>query len=154
MTSVRDFGARGDGKTDDTEAIHHALQKSPGGLLFPRGDYVISKPLYVSLEASGRLALAGHGGTARLLMRGPGPAIHLAGSHRRTAQPSDFQEIDYSVADGVAVVTLNRPERRNAWGGRMSVEYRWALHHAETDPSARVVVLTGAGADMRRRSRD
>jgi hypothetical protein len=92
MTSVRDFGARGDGKTDDTEAIHHALQKSPAGLLFPRGDYVISKPLYVSLEANGRLALAGDGGTARLLMRGPGPAIYLAGSHRRTAQPSDFQE--------------------------------------------------------------
>jgi enoyl-CoA hydratase/carnithine racemase len=63
-------------------------------------------------------------------------------------EPSDFQEIDYSVADGVAVVKLNRPERRNAWGGRMSVEYRWALHHADTDPSARVVVLTGEGADF------
>lgn len=92
MTSVRDFGARGDGKTDDTEAIHHALQKSPGQLTFPRGDYVISKPLYVSLEGNGRTALSGEGGTARLLMRGPGPAIYLAGSHRRSALPAHFEE--------------------------------------------------------------
>ena len=60
-------------------------------------------------------------------------------------QPDDFSELRYDVADGVALVTLNRPERRNAWSGPMSVEYRWALHHAHTDPAVRVVVLTGAG---------
>jgi polygalacturonase len=92
MTSVRDFGARGDGKTDDTESLHHAIQRSDGEILFPRGDYVLSAPLYVPLELHGRLTLAGAGGTARLLMRGPGPAIYLAGTHRRTAQPSDFKE--------------------------------------------------------------
>jgi len=48
----------------------------------------------------------------------------------------------------VAVVRLDRPDRRNAWGGRMSVEYRWALYHADTDPSVRVIVLTGQGADF------
>ena len=48
----------------------------------------------------------------------------------------------------LAVVKLNRPDRRNAWGGRMAVEYRWALHHADTDPSVRVAVLTGEGADF------
>ena len=49
------------------------------------------------------------------------------------------------MADGVATVTLDRPERRNAWSGPMAVEYRWALHHAHRDPEVRVVVVTGAG---------
>ena len=62
--------------------------------------------------------------------------------------PEEFDELGYTVADGVATVTLNKPERRNAWSGRMAVEYRWALHHADTDPDVRVVVLTGAGKDF------
>ena len=60
-------------------------------------------------------------------------------------QPEEFAHISYVVSDGVALVTLNRPERRNAWSGPMSVEYRWALHHTHTDAAVRVVVLTGAG---------
>jgi enoyl-CoA hydratase/carnithine racemase len=62
--------------------------------------------------------------------------------------PSGFEEIGYAVSQGVALVTLNRPDRRNAWSGRMSVDYRWALHHAETDPGVHVVVLTGQGPDF------
>lgn len=60
----------------------------------------------------------------------------------------DFTELTVRVADGVALVTLNRPDRRNAWSGRMAVEYRWALHHAHTRPDVRVVVLHGAGGDF------
>ena len=60
----------------------------------------------------------------------------------------DFTELSMTVEAGVAVVTLNRPERRNAWNGRMAVEYRWALHHAHTRPDVRVVVLTGSGGDF------
>ncbi|MCB1017647.1 MAG: enoyl-CoA hydratase/isomerase family protein, partial [Acidimicrobiales bacterium] len=41
--------------------------------------------------------------------------------------------------------TLNRPDRLNAWTGRMHEEYRWALARAEDDPAVRVVVVTGAG---------
>jgi enoyl-CoA hydratase/carnithine racemase len=59
--------------------------------------------------------------------------------------PADFEHITYTVEQGVAVVRLNRPDRGNAWSGPMAVEYRWALHHADTDPAVRVVVLTGAG---------
>ena len=62
--------------------------------------------------------------------------------------PVDFEKITYEIANGVALVTLNNPERRNAWGGRMSVEYRWALYHAHTDNRVRVVVLTGSGNDF------
>jgi len=61
---------------------------------------------------------------------------------------STFTEITVDVADGVAVVTLNRPDRRNAWSGRMAVEYRWALHHAHVRSDIRVVVVTGAGGDF------
>jgi pectate lyase len=90
MTNVHDFGARGDGQTDDTAALTHAVQRGDGHLVFPPGDYVLSQPLYIPLQLHGRIALDGSGGTARLLMQGPGPALHLAGSHRRTAQPDNF----------------------------------------------------------------
>ncbi|HEV7861991.1 MAG TPA: enoyl-CoA hydratase-related protein [Acidimicrobiia bacterium] len=59
--------------------------------------------------------------------------------------PAEFTELRYEVEAGVALVTLNRPDRRNAWSGPMAVEWRWALHHADTDPAVRVVVLAGAG---------
>lgn len=53
--------------------------------------------------------------------------------------------VRYQVTDRVGVVTLNRPERLNAWTGRMHTEYRWALAQADADPSVRVIVVTGAG---------
>jgi len=49
------------------------------------------------------------------------------------------------VDGGVATVTLNRPERLNAWTGRMESAYRAAMADAEADPAVRVVVVTGAG---------
>lgn len=61
---------------------------------------------------------------------------------------SEFTQLTMSVDAGVATVTLNRPDRRNAWNGRMAVEYRWAMHHADVDPAVRVVVLTGSGGDF------
>lgn len=62
--------------------------------------------------------------------------------------PCDFTELRFEVEGGVAVVTLNRPDRRNAWSGLMAIEYRWALHHAHEDDDVRVVILTGAGRDF------
>ncbi|MBL8770048.1 MAG: enoyl-CoA hydratase/isomerase family protein [Phenylobacterium sp.] len=49
----------------------------------------------------------------------------------------------YDVADGIALVTLARPKRRNAWTGRMHTEYRWILREADKDPAVRVIVVTG-----------
>jgi Right handed beta helix region/Pectate lyase superfamily protein len=92
MSNVRQFGAKGDGKTDDTAALSHAVQQGDGRLVLPRGDYVLSRPLYVPLALHGRLSIAGRGGTARLIMSGPGPALHLVGTHRKTALPDDFAE--------------------------------------------------------------
>jgi len=52
---------------------------------------------------------------------------------------------DYSVSDRIATITLSRPERLNAWTGRMSFEYRTALAEASADDDVRVIVVTGAG---------
>ncbi len=47
--------------------------------------------------------------------------------------------------DGVFVLTLNRPERHNAWTLEMELLYNELFDRAETDPEIRAVVLTGAG---------
>jgi enoyl-CoA hydratase/carnithine racemase len=57
----------------------------------------------------------------------------------------DLKTIRYEVDDRVACITLNRPDRLNAWTGRMHTEYRWALASAQADEHVRVVVVTGAG---------
>jgi len=51
----------------------------------------------------------------------------------------------YEVAAKVATVTLSRPDRMNAWTGRLQTEYRWCLATAAADPGVRVIVVTGAG---------
>ena len=56
----------------------------------------------------------------------------------------ELRTIRYEVADRVARLTLDRPERGNAWTGRMHLEYRWAMTAAEADPDVRVIVVTGA----------
>ncbi len=59
--------------------------------------------------------------------------------------PSAYEQILYEVDDPVATITLDRPERRNAWTTRMATEVRHALARAEADPAVVVIVLTGAG---------
>ena len=61
----------------------------------------------------------------------------------------------YDVRDsGVAVLTLNRPERMNGWGGGLATAFYSRLDDAEGDPDIRAIVVTGrgrafcAGADM------
>ena len=49
MTSIRDFGAVGDGRTDDTAAIEHALHNGEGSLVFPRGEYRITRTITIDL---------------------------------------------------------------------------------------------------------
>ena len=54
-------------------------------------------------------------------------------------------EILYDVSDRVATITLNRPDKLNAWTAVMEKEVRAAVHEAEADEAVRVIVLTGAG---------
>jgi enoyl-CoA hydratase/carnithine racemase len=67
-----------------------------------------------------------------------------------------WQEILYKVDDRVATITLNRPDKLNAWTVVMAGELREALAKAEADEEVRAIMLTGAGrgfcagADMSR----
>lgn len=56
----------------------------------------------------------------------------------------ELKTIRYEVDGHVAVVTLNRPHRRNAWTGRMHTEYRACMAEAERDEDVRAAVVTGA----------
>jgi enoyl-CoA hydratase/carnithine racemase len=56
-----------------------------------------------------------------------------------------YQHILYEAADGIATITLNRPERMNAWTPVMEREVREAMGIAAQDSAVRVIVMTGAG---------
>ncbi len=56
-----------------------------------------------------------------------------------------FKETLYRTAAGVATITLNRPEKLNAWTVLMEQEVRSAIEEAQRDPEVRVIILTGAG---------
>jgi enoyl-CoA hydratase/carnithine racemase len=51
----------------------------------------------------------------------------------------------YAVADGIATLTINRPDRRNALSWAVMTQLRAGLAAAKADPAVRVVVITGAG---------
>jgi enoyl-CoA hydratase/carnithine racemase len=55
------------------------------------------------------------------------------------------QETLYDVANRVATITLNRPDKLNAWTALMESEVRSHMENAEQDDEVRVIVLTGAG---------
>jgi enoyl-CoA hydratase/carnithine racemase len=56
-----------------------------------------------------------------------------------------YEQIAYDVEDRIATVTLNRPDRLNAWTPVMEREVRDAMTHATADDEVRVIILTGAG---------
>ena len=84
--TVLDYGATGDGATDDTAAIQALIDLKAGSIRFPAGTYRITKPLVVDLDKVGFTSLVADG-TARLVMAGPGPAIRFVGTHGGTAAP-------------------------------------------------------------------
>ncbi len=49
------------------------------------------------------------------------------------------------IADGIMTITLNRPERRNAWNTEVAGYYFAALEQAATSPEVRAIILTGSG---------
>jgi 2-(1,2-epoxy-1,2-dihydrophenyl)acetyl-CoA isomerase len=57
----------------------------------------------------------------------------------------DFQYIKFEAANGIATITLNRPEVYNALNDGITYEYQDALKAVAKDDSIRVIVLTGAG---------
>ena len=57
----------------------------------------------------------------------------------------DFEQIRYELADGVLTITLNRPDKLNAYTPTMQRELLQALDSADADDDVRVLVVTGAG---------
>jgi len=57
----------------------------------------------------------------------------------------EYEQILYAVEDRVATITLNRPDRLNAWTRTMQAEVQAALRAAEQDSGVRAIVVTGAG---------
>jgi hypothetical protein len=92
MQTVRDFGATGDGTTDDSTAIQHAIDQGINELNFPPGTYRITKPIVIDLAKTGFTSLSGSAGTAKILMEGPGPAFDFRGSHESSADPGGFKD--------------------------------------------------------------
>ncbi|MEV5568574.1 enoyl-CoA hydratase-related protein [Spirillospora sp. NPDC052269] len=56
-----------------------------------------------------------------------------------------YTEIEYEVRDGIATITLNRPDRMNAYTHTMRAEMLDAFDRIDADDDVRVVVVTGAG---------
>jgi enoyl-CoA hydratase/carnithine racemase len=57
----------------------------------------------------------------------------------------EYQDIRFDVKEGVAVITLHRPEHLNAFSGKMGEEWGEAYRICDEDDSIRAVVVTGAG---------
>jgi len=87
MSDVISFGAEGDGKADDTEAIRHALQQGDGVVRFGRGTYRLTETIEIDLDKVDRTSIEGSEGNAKIVMEGKGPAFRIVGSHGGTADP-------------------------------------------------------------------
>ncbi|WP_225204904.1 crotonase/enoyl-CoA hydratase family protein [Novosphingobium huizhouense] len=58
---------------------------------------------------------------------------------------TEYKQIKLDIADSVATLTLNRPEKMNAFTGTMMVEMQDAFDRTDADDSVRAVIVTGAG---------
>ena len=91
MSDVRNFGAAGDGKTDDTDAIRHAVAQGDGVLEFSPGTYRITGTIEILLAERGPSAITGADGAATVVMAGAGPAFRLIGNHGGTGDPGSVK---------------------------------------------------------------
>jgi enoyl-CoA hydratase/carnithine racemase len=57
----------------------------------------------------------------------------------------DFEQITTETSEGVLTITLNRPDRLNAWTATMGSELIQAFDQADADDDVRVIIVTGAG---------
>lgn len=73
MVEAANFGASGDGVTDDTAALEHALRDGDGVLHLHKGTFRLTRSLVFDLSQTGYAAVIGDGGASRLVKAGPGP---------------------------------------------------------------------------------
>jgi enoyl-CoA hydratase/carnithine racemase len=74
-----------------------------------------------------------------------GPARPRRSDYRRMSTTPDLTDARLELHEGIAVVTFDRPERKNAFTMSMGASLGRAYAHCDTDDAVRVVVVTGAG---------
>ncbi len=109
MSNVNGFGAVGDGVADDGAALQHTLEAGNGVLRLNKGTYRITQPLVLDLTKQGYGAVRGEGGTSRIIMAGPGPAIRVIGDHQgsavpTTVQPHTWEKERFPTISGIEIV--------------------------------------------------
>ena len=57
----------------------------------------------------------------------------------------DYEQTTFEQRGSVGIITLNRPERLNAWTDRMQEEMKDAVSNCNADPNISAIVFTGAG---------
>jgi hypothetical protein len=149
--TVRDFGAVGDGTTDDTAALQRAVDSGLGDLYFPKGRYRIKQPIVVDLDKVGVTSIAGTG-TASIVMAGAGPAFRFIGTHGGTAAPRTVRANVWErqrtpMVDGIEIVG-DHPEAGGVEAaGTMQMTFsrvvvRNALHGIRLTSRNRNVILS------------
>src|SRR5690606_17486909 len=106
--NVRRYGAKGDGKSDDTRAIQSAIDAANGIVYFPKGVYRITRTIDIELDKLGFTAIYGDG-TAAIVMAGAGPAFRFRGTHEKSADPKGFADNVWTrqrmpVVDNIGIV--------------------------------------------------
>jgi enoyl-CoA hydratase/carnithine racemase len=61
---------------------------------------------------------------------------------------SDFETLRYDIHDGLATISLNRPDKRNAMNAQMFTDLGDAAERASTDPGVRVILVRGEGSSF------
>ena len=84
MTLATGFGVTGDGRTDDTAALQHAIDAGGGVLQLAKGTYRLSRSLELDATRLGYVGIRGEQGASRLLMAAAGPVITAARRPRPT----------------------------------------------------------------------
>src|SRR5689334_1163392 len=77
-----------------------------------------------------------------------GPRVRAPKARTRTHRERtavSYEHILYEVADKIATITLNRPDRMNVWTPIMERDVRRAMESAAADDNVRVIIITGAG---------
>ncbi len=74
-------------------------------------------------------------------------ATSTNGTKSRWVDVQKFTDVKYQKTDGVAKITINRPERRNAFRPLTVLEMSQAMDDARNDPKIGVIILTGEGKE-------
>ena len=151
LKTVRDFGAVGDGKADDSNAFQKAVDASTGDIFVPSGVYRFTKGVLIDLDKVGPASISGTG-AARIVMAGPGPALKFVGTHGGTAgpatvKPNVWERQRTPMVDGIEIVGAHEKAVGIEAAGTMQmtitrVTVRKALHAVHLTTRNRNVIVS------------